>query len=149
MDEAKEIRQIIDYFKQGAMPRVTGTDSFDFESGEGKAPVSDVFSNADAKLAAKNRFFEVPDSFAIKFIRINPNGSMEETTDSFLHFKMHPSVITSINVNYTPDGQYTSFKRLSKQSGVEDLMVHVPAIELTLTFAETKLITAEDAGKGF
>jgi hypothetical protein len=149
MDEAKEIRQIIDYFKQGAMPRVTGTDSFDFETGEGKDAVSDVFSNADAKLAAKNRFFEVPDSFAIKFIRINPNGSMEETTDSFLHFKMHPSVITTINVNYTPDGQYTSFKRLSKQSGVEDLMVHVPAIELSLQFAETKLITAEDAGKGF
>lgn len=149
MDEAKEIRQIIDYFKIGATPRVTGTDNFDFESGEGKPAISDIFSNADAQLAAKNRYFEVPDSFEIKFIRINPDGSAEETTDSFLHFKIHPSVCTTVSVNYTPDGQYTSFKRLSAQSGSGDLMVHVPAIELTLQFSETKLITAEDTNRGY
>jgi len=150
MDEAKEIRQIIDYFKVGATPRVTGTDNFDFETDKKDAkPISDIYSNSDAKLAAQNRYFEVPDSFEIKFIRVNPNGTAEESTDSFLHFKIHPSVCTQINVNYTPDGQYTSFKQLSSQGGSSDLMVHVPAIELSLQFSETKLITQEDALRGF
>ena len=145
-EEAKEIRQIIDYFKIGATPRVTGTDNFDFNDAPEGQSIDGIFTNSDAKLAASNRYFEVPDSFAIKFIRVNPYGTMEDNTESFLHFKMHPSVITSINVNYTPDGQYTSFKKVE---GGKDLMVHVPAIDLTLTFAETKLITQFDTVRGY
>jgi hypothetical protein len=62
-----------------------------------------------------------------------------------LHFKIHPSVCTGININYTPDGQYTAFR--SAQS--IDSGVAVPAIDLTLQFTELKLVTGQDIQEEF
>jgi len=118
--EADEIAKIIAYLKQGALPKY---------GAEKKA-----------------RFFEVPEKFNIKFVRMQPNGLVSEDTDN-IHFKIHTSVCTGINVNYTPDGQYASFKQLVKTGQFAG--VHVPAVQLGLQFTETRFVTAEDVDKGF
>ncbi len=118
--EADEIAKIIAYLKQGALPKY---------GAENKA-----------------RFFEVPEKFNIKFVRMQPNGLVSDDTDN-IHFKIHTSVCTGINVNYTPDGQYASFKQLVKTGQFAG--VHVPAVQLGLQFTETRFVTAEDVDKGF
>ena len=60
-----------------------------------------------------------------------------------MHFRIHPSYCTGVAVNYTPDGQYTSFKSF------DGSMVQVPAINLTLSFVETRLISQSDMESGF
>jgi len=73
---------------------------------------------------------------------MNPDGQLTGEKEN-MHFKIHPSVCTGISINYTPDGQYTSFKTLGEKQ------VQVPAITLALTFTELKLITQEDISKGY
>ena len=82
--ESQEINNIIKYLKQGALPIYGDTE-------EGKPA----------------RFFEVPDKFDIKFVRLSPDGK-QLTSSEDLHYKIHTSVCTGIDVNYTPDGQYLS-----------------------------------------
>lgn len=118
--EADEIAKIIAYLKQGALPKY---------GAEKKA-----------------RFFEVPEKFNIKFVRMQPNGVVSDNTEN-MHFKIHTSVCTGINVNYTPDGQYASFKQLVKTGKFAG--IHVPAVSLQLQFTETRFVTAEDVDKGF
>ena len=126
-NEAKRVKAIIDYFKQGAMPAVGGE----------SASVSGLNLSS-------NRFFEIPDSFNIKFLRVDADGTSSAAPDGqFMHFKIHPSVCTGVQVNYTPDGQYTSFKRFNGE------MVQVPALTLGLTFAEQRLVTRQDVLEGF
>ena len=143
-DEAKRVKDIINYFKFGSLPQIDGDDIGDASitgSGEGLTDFADALGSFSGA-----RFFNVPDTFDIKFIRIRPNGdggSISEEDKDFLHFKIHPSACTGIQVNYTPDGQYTSFKRISGE------MVQVPAIQLGLTFAELKLVTKGDIARGY
>jgi hypothetical protein len=135
--EAKRVQTIINYFKYGSLPSLGEAD----EVGDG----SGDFGSA-LKGLSSSRFFNVPDNFDIKFIRLAPDnaGGTISTEDSdFMHFKIHPSVCTGIQINYTPDGQYTSFK------SIKGGMVQVPAIQLGLTFAELKLVTKGDIAKGF
>ena len=127
--EAQMIKDIIDYFKMGSVPSL---------GGEGAGFQSAGISG--------NRFLTVPDNFNIKFMRLKPDGegSTEFVEDKdFMHFKIHPSVCTNVSVNYTPDGQYTSFKDVGSNQ------VMVPAIQLNLSFSEMKLVTAGDVSKGF
>ena len=138
-DEAARIKDIINYFKFGALPSVGGTSQERESSGN---------ANIDRALSglSSSRFFNVPDSFDIKFIRLKPDGtvgSISSEDSDFMHFKIHPSVCTNVQVNYTPDGQYTSFKSITGDR------VQVPAINLSLTFAELKLVTKGDIAKGF
>ena len=58
-------------------------------------------------------------------------------------FKIYPSVCTGIQVNYTPDNQYVALKRPSEEG------MDVPAVVMTCSFAETRLLTAEDAVRGY
>ena len=88
------------------------------------------------------RFFNVPDNFDIAFKRMSSDGRFVEDSPD-IHFRVHPSVCTGISVNYTPDGQYTSFKKISGG------MIHVPAITLSLTFTELKLVTKTDIQQGY
>tara|TARA_B100002019_G_scaffold57718_1_gene49569 strand:- start:1290 stop:2153 length:864 start_codon:yes stop_codon:yes gene_type:complete len=128
--EAQMIKDIIDYFKMGSVPSLGGEAGSEFQS----AGISG------------NRFLTVPDNFNIKFMRLKPDGegSTEFVEDKdFMHFKIHPSVCTNVSVNYTPDGQYTSFKDVGSNQ------VMVPAIQLNLSFSEMKLVTAGDVAKGF
>jgi len=102
------------------------------------------------------RFFALPDKFQIKFRRYNPSSeasTMEESTNqsSFdtgtfgrsLHFRIKPSVCNGIQVNYTPDNQYTSFKHY------DGTMIQVPALVLSLSFLEASLVTKDDVPLGY
>lgn len=129
--EAQMIKDIIDYFKMGSVPAMGGEGGSVAGFGAG---------------ISGNRFLTVPDNFNIKFMRLKPDGegSTEFVEDKdFMHFKIHPSVCTNVSVNYTPDGQYTSFKDVGSNQ------VMVPAIQLNLSFSEMKLVTAGDVAKGF
>lgn len=142
-EEAQRVKDIINYFKQGAVPAMGKSGGFKVGEGgaEGSADaVSKLFGDGQV---AGSRFFQIPDSFDIKFLRMKADGSVSAPGEDFLHFKVHPSVCTGINVNYTPDGQYTSFK------DIDGTMVQVPAINLILTFTELKLVTRGDVEKGF
>ena len=134
--EAKRVQNIINYFKFGSLPSL------------GKAGEQTAGQGFEASLQglSSSRFFNVPDNFDIKFIRLAPDnasGTISTEDSDFMHFKIHPSVCTGIQINYTPDGQYTSFKT------IKGGMVQVPAIQLGLTFAELKLVTKGDIAKGF
>ena len=136
--EAKEMQSILNYFKEGSVPNIGSSD----DTTDGGKRIESL-----TRSLSGNRFFTVPDSFNIKFIRLKPDGSTDAEGDKdFMHFKIHPSVCTNIQVNYTPDGQYTSFKSLD---GDASKSIQVPAINLALTFTETKLITTVDINQGF
>jgi hypothetical protein len=144
LPEAKEIKSIINYFKFGSVPNIGGTeDSLDFGDAEGL----DVSAAEKAfEGLAGNRFFTTPDTFDIKFVRMETNSdgnTIVSKDQDFMHFKIHPSVCTNISVNYTPDGQYTSFKTLDGKA------IQVPALTLNVQFAEMKLITKKDIKQGY
>lgn len=137
--EAREVKNILRYFKEGATPAVTGTkigvDIDDKGTGIG--------TGLDA--ASSQRFFQIPDSFNIDFVRMSADGKSLNTNGQPLHFKIHPSVCTGININYAPDGQYTAFKNAQDiKSGVS-----VPAVDLSLQFTELKLVTNNDIQEEF
>ena len=48
-------------------------------------------------------------------------------------------------VNYTPDGQYTSFKDITAIGGA----ISVPVIQIDMAFTETKLLSQADLMAGF
>ena len=138
--EAKRVQSIINYFKYGSLPSLGAADEVGIEN------TNNSKFDEGLKGVSSSRFFNVPDNFDIKFIRLAPDaaGGTISTEDSdFMHFKIHPSVCTGVQINYTPDGQYTSFKT------IKGGMVQVPAIQLGLTFAELKLVTKGDIAKGF
>ena len=171
-NESRHIQNIIDYIKIGTLPRVRGGefdkrfinagDKYKVPGGEVKragkgkkeGTSQDIwgkeyfkhFNKAD--YAKSNRFFDIPDRFKLRFVRFGANddgtmGSMTETTRRDLMFKMYRSVCTGINVNYTPDNQYVSFKQPDPNG------VSVPAIVMTLSFTETRLLTENDAAVGY
>ena len=115
----------------------------------GKDKVTGFFKDSGS-WGYNKRFFQIPDHFEMRFIRAaegsttwyNPaTGSTGGTAT--MHFKMHPSFCTGISVNYTPDNQYTSFKRF------DGSMIQVPAIQLGLQFVETRLISKTDMENGY
>ena len=107
---------------------------------------TDAFSGSDG-YAYQNRFFEVPDRYQLRFVRCGTNvsslGSLEPSQRRDLMFKIYPSVCTGINVNYTPDNQYVSLKNPTEQT------TDVPAIVMTITFTETRLLTQQDVAAGY
>lgn len=145
--EAKMINEIITYLKIGVHPKLgaKGEKIGKFkklnEEGEkeGKLEISKSF-----KKIANNRFLEVPDRFDLKFIRYASDGKMKKAEKrGNLHFKIARSVCTNIAANYTPDGQYTSFKR------IDGTMIQVPVIQLSLQFTETRQLTQRDVAVGY
>ena len=153
MNEAKEIFNIITYLKQGAAPKIKGVDAKEFlglfnnQSGEGEeatgVDVSSSINTANAGQIAANRFFEVPDKFRLTFVRYDPDTDKITENSSALHFKIHPSVCTNISVNYTPDGQYSSFQTLDGGA------VSVPAIQLDMQFTETSVLNQGTIAQGY
>lgn len=129
--EAEEIDKIIRYFKTGATPIIQG-------------------NNDDKKRA---RYMEVPDKFDIKFLRLDPRTN-SFTENKELHFKIFRSVCTNVAVNYTPDGQYNALEqdpdgltRSDKDGGKG--AIHVPAINLSVSFAETRFVGQSDIKDGY
>ena len=139
MEEAREVKNIINYIKMGAVHILGGSQSGDDALGSG------ITLNEGSGNASRNRFMEVPDKFELKFVRMEPDGNLSEDADGFgsMHFKIHTSVCTGVQVNYTPDGQYSSFKNINGE------MVQVPALNLSLSFTETRMITQADVNRGY
>lgn len=125
--EAIQIHNIIRYMKEGAMPK---------------------YGDGEKGSTNRRRFFEVPDKYDIKFVRMDPTGRMTASTD-YLHFKVHTSVCTGVTINYTPDGQYNSFKDVLTGEDQAKIGIHVPAVTMNLQFTETKFVTQEEITQGY
>ena len=162
--EAVQVKQIIDYIKTGSGPILMGGDvptikkdvSTTEQGKKNQKAIIDNYKNGwtDAagfakvndslKSASKYRFMEVPDKFHLKFMRLGADGNLTDGNNEHgLHFRMHTSVCTGVNVNYTPDGQYTTFKDIAGD------MVQVPAIQMTVSFTETRMVTQRDMQQGY
>tara|TARA_X000001036_G_scaffold202155_1_gene189883 strand:- start:3123 stop:4004 length:882 start_codon:yes stop_codon:yes gene_type:complete len=138
--ESREINRIIKYLKRGALPIYGSASGTGFGDDDNK--INQTLSGTKSA-----RFFEIPDKFDIKFIRLNPNGD-GTTVSADLHHKIHTSVCTGIDVNYTPDGQYNAIKNATL--GVTDnAPLQVPAITLNCRFTETQLVTQSQIDEGF
>tara|TARA_B100001996_G_scaffold133191_1_gene101368 strand:+ start:57 stop:1130 length:1074 start_codon:yes stop_codon:yes gene_type:complete len=168
--EAQEIKSIIRYLKVGMAPKVE--DATSNKDGLGSGGTKEIGKDIREKigLGKKNdeigeaewggifksdtgrgknqRFFRTPDHYDLKFVRAEDGrlvwaGNQQDNPTRTMHFKIHPSYCTGVSVNYTPDGQYTSFKNF------DGSMVQVPAINLGLSFVETRLISQADMEDGF
>ena len=146
-NESKEINHIIRYLKQGALPI--------YGSAKGTGASGDDASNKDIikideKLSSAGiaRFFEVPDKFDIKFVRLDPDLNQISVDNENLHFNIHTSVCTGVDVNYTPDGQYNAVRNtaLGTESG---RALQVPAVTLNCRFTETQLVTQSQIDQGY
>ncbi len=175
-EEAREIKNIIQWIKEGATPQIqAGSDSSlgalwdsmpsngdikgNYTKGENKDAVegatTDAANDAFRKGGVSQRFFNIPDHFDLRFVRVNPEAAeydwynpasgnySEHTGYNEMHFKIHSSFCNGVGINYTPDGQYTSFKAF------DGSMVQVPAINLSLSFIETRLVSKQDVEIGF
>lgn len=177
--EAIEILNIINYLKVGASPRYGTADlkavegfvnSFQGknspETTEDAADESGDASNNNEKTDAETTvkaeeaentlkldefsqegaYLEIPDRFLLEFVRLD---TATDSISPIPHFKFKPCVCRGINVNYTPDGQYVSFKDAILDLGSKSTQMMVPAVEITLDFAETQFITQADITAGF
>ena len=140
--ESKEINNIIKYLKKGALPIYgSSKDTGLLEDKDNK--INTTLSNSGA-----SRFFEIPDKYDIKFVRLDPNTGQLSDTSANLHYKIHTSVCTGIDVNYTPDGQYNAMKRNNLGVG-NNRPLQVPAVTLNCRFTETQLVTQSQISEGF
>ena len=129
--ESQEINNIIKYLKQGALP-IYGT------------------VDADAGNNTSSRFFEIPDKFDIKFVRLDPlSGTLNSSAD--LHYKIHTSVCTGIDVNYTPDGQYNAIggRNINSVGVGDNRPLQVPAVTVNCRFTETQLVMQSNITEGY
>ena len=163
--ESQEIKSIIDYIKIGSVPKIAAGDynkkfinknkkfsAYGKDKERDKMTFdqdwfkTDAFSG-DSGYAYQNRFFEVPDRYQLRFVRFGTNvsdlGKLEPSQRRDLMFKIYPSVCTGINVNYTPDNQYVALKNPTEET------TDVPAIVMTITFTETRLLTQQDVAAGY
>ena len=155
--EARMIREIITYLKTGTAPKIASANSGinlnTLLGGQGDASEEDNADAAQAQAAINDvsaisnaRYFDVPDKFQIKFVRMNPSAEGGSVlSSSNMHFKVEDSVCTNMAVNYTPDGQYTSFKDITSIGG----SISVPVVQIDMSFTETKLLSQADLMAGF
>ena len=139
--ESKEINNIIKYLKKGALPIYGSSSGTGFDGDDNK--INTTLSNSGA-----SRFFEIPDKYDIKFVRLDPTSRTFTSNSADLHYKIHTSVCTGIDVNYTPDGQYNAMKRNNLGVG-NNKPLQVPAVTLNCRFTETQLVTQSQISEGF
>jgi len=113
--ETEQINNIITQFKRAMLPTKSPGDIFGF-------------NKKSNNLGIQLGFIGVPKIIKVSFMR----GSNEN--DKLPRYKM--CALTSVDVNYTPDGTYATY---SDGQPV--------AIGLTLNFQETKICFSEDIGK--
>ena len=130
--ESQEINNIIKYLKQGALP-IYGT------------------VDADAGNNTSSRFFEIPDKFDIKFVRLDPLSGTLSNSTADLHYKIHTSVCTGIDVNYTPDGQYNAIggRNINSVGVGDNRPLQVPAVTVNCRFTETQLVMQSNITEGY
>lgn len=142
--EAQNINSIIKFFKVNMLPNYSDS-SVTPGTAAGTAAAAPQ-TNAQAAGATPfgsgsgARYLTVPNRFRLDIVRVNyTSGSF--TTGGTLGntiYKFKDCILESMNVGYTPDGQY-----VSTSDGL------VPAVQLDLSFKETSYITAEDANNGY
>lgn len=165
--EAEEILRIIKYLKKGSMPILGDAEQKEIdqlkasELGKGLDKPAEEKSTATKATQAPptinttGKFLKIPDRFQLDFVRLDSATAKISRVD---HYKFQPCVCTNVTVNYTPDGQYVSFKdgianlssgadTTSTDKGATQLLV--PAVELGLSFAETRFVTQADIDAGF
>ena len=140
-DESLEINYIIKAFRQASMPS--------WGSGDQSLLGPEIF-NGDEKieesgginLGDMNNWIHVPKLCKFTFM----TGS--NANKHIIQYK--PCAISGVEVNYTPDGTWSS--HTNPNQNVEDAnMPGSPptAVELRLNFMETKLIYADEVARGF
>ena len=130
--EAKEIRRICNTFKKAALPSYsTAPDDFWTKSSDaiGKWFNPDAKPNDDTN----SNYIEIPNLCQVTFM----SGS--EANRYVSQFKT--CAITSVNVNYTPDGSYATY---GGGTGTDTDSKSPVATELTLGFTETKLLFRQE-----
>jgi hypothetical protein len=148
--ESREINKIIKYLKKGALPIYGSTFGSGITGDSEDSGADDFITALDQGLnnIGSARFFEVPDKFDIKFIRLDPLSGQLTSVSADLHHKIHTSVCTGIDVNYTPDGQYNAIKNATL--GVTDnAPLQVPAVTVNCRFTETQLVTQSQISEGY
>ena len=122
--EANTIREIIQTFKKAMLPQ------YNIQEGVNVLGYKPYQDDTDAgNMSLQAAFIQVPKLCHVGFMK----GS--EQHPYLPRYKM--CAITDMNVNYTPDGNYSAF-----------VDGHPVATELKLSFMETKLIFSEDIGSG-
>ena len=151
--EAVSILNIIKYLKKGMLPKMSAGKTMSIvKNAEGEISsgvAGSVTGTQVASYSTAGRFLEVPDRYQLTFVRLDQEANK---INDLPHYKFQPTVMTSCSVNYTPDGQYVSFK-----DAITDLekletggkQIFVPAVDVSLSFAETKFITQGDIDEGF
>lgn len=124
--EAKEIRDIITTFKKAMLPKInTGSSSGSQGTRRGAAPENTENTNA----GDVQNFIGVPSLVEVSF--------MQGASENQFVTQFKPCAITSLNINYTPDGSYTTYRDGPPVSVV-----------MQIGFAETKLVYREDIYPG-
>ncbi len=145
--ESIQINHIIRYLKQGALPIYGSSSGTGISAeGDGASAVTEIDSTLESTGAA--RFFEVPDKYDIKFVRLNPISGTVSTESADLHYKVHTSVCTGIDVNYTPDGQYNAIK-VNNLGVAKGKPMQVPAVTVNCRFTETQFVTQSQVTEGY
>lgn len=166
--EAESILSIIRYLKEGTLPLLgnadetenarlasgvsasNGSDSATSSSSGTNSTSASLSGSSEYTINKTGRFLQVPDRFLLEFVRLD---SASDTITKLPHYKFQPCVCTNVSVNYTPDGQYVSFKDLIADLGSDETkgpkQLLVPAVEIGLSFAETRILTQSDALAGF
>ena len=86
------------------------------------------------KLSTTNLFLETPNVFQIKYIYQAQDGILPSYTEHPFLNVMKPCALTSINVNYTPDGSYMTYETNGSMVGYD----------LNLTFQEIEPVYRSD-----
>lgn len=161
--EAQTIQSIMEMFKIGMLPAYSSGDNTEGDS------LAAMLSKTGG---ANQRWLTVPDKFLIQFVRVRETSPASKSIQPLDHFKIDYCVLTGMNVNYTPDGQYVAikdqklrnkFKNRSNRDKLSDSannvsgmvdgaspnMVYVPAVTMDLSFTETSIMTQEKAVVGY
>ena len=111
------------------------------------------FVRDNGGVMAGYRFFGIPDQYELAFMRMRPKSgefdnvaldTVEKTGPTMnLHYKMDTCVNSGFSVNYTPDNQYTSLRR------IDGNMIQVPAVIVQMNFTEVRLLNQSDIQAGF
>ena len=166
--EAQRILAIIQTIKMGVLPQFGNAPPPTVAEGENKnwtykdgmltvtKPVEgdgNEQTSAPAQTTTVNlqgRYLKTPDRFNLEFVRLDQNGT---GLRKIPHYRFQPCICNSFNVNYTPDGQYVSFKDAIAKFNNNDTTplpaMMVPAVQIDISFAETKILTTADAAAGF
>ena len=117
-EEAAQIKGIINVLKYAMHPKFSSGSGIGGTGGSGPG-------------IAANRWMDIPFSFGLEYKRLGNNSKQ-------LLYKFMPSVLLSMNVDYTPDGNYVTGRTLTEFND------HGLAVNLQMTFKETRLITKEN-----